>query len=501
MRARTFAAWAGAAVVAAAAAVGRFSGAAAGGADSSGYLNSARLLARGRLLENVRAIPGLPAAAYPPAVFVPLGMRPGPVPGTAVPTYPVGLPLHLAAASLLVGLAGAPAAVNALAWIAAVVLQYRLARLLGLSRGWGAAAAGLFAVFPVTVLQSVRVMSDLLATAWCLAAVVFALRGGARRGYAAAAGASLAVAVLVRPTDALVAPAVALALGANPATLCFAAAGAAPVAAGLGLYNVAVYGHALATGYTGELALVSLGNAGRGALHLGRWLAEFLGAPALLLVAAGLARAVRGDRRQVVLLVWAAAVVGFYSLYQPSLAGWWRLRFLLPALPALILSALLAARDLLTWARDRWPSRPAPRRAVAAALAACLLWSIAASGYWVVTRRVWQEGASEEAYPRCVAWAEQRIPPGAVLLAMQTSGAVYFYGRSPIVRYDLLDDGSYARLVGDARAAGVGLYALLFRNDRLEFERRWPGAWQRLDGLGEASLWRLADAAPSARAP
>ena len=83
---------------------------------------------------------------------------------------------------------------------------------------------------------------------------------------------------------------------------------------------------------------------------------------------------------------------------------------------------------------------------------------------------------------------------------MQTSGAVHFYGRSPVVRYDLMDEPTYTRFVTDARKAGVPLYALLFGNDRLEFERRWPGSWLRLGGLEEASLWRLREPAIPAAA-
>ena len=477
-------------VVTCSAVIAHFVGNSAGGADTSGYLNSARQLAQGRLSEPVRTIPGIAASAYPPDTFVPLGMRTGREPGSIVPTYPVGLPLHLAAASFFVGLDHAATVVNTVAWIGAVVLVYRLARLMGLARRWSMVAVVSFAVFPVTVLQSVRLMSDLLACTWCLSAVTFAIRSRKRPRYAVASGVSFAVAVLVRPTDALVAPAIAIAIGANPAALALAAAGAAPILAGLGLYNLALYGSALTTGYSGIGPLVSVVYLGRGLLHFVRWLGTFLGAPALVLLAAGLLFAVRGDRRQIVLLSWSGALIGFYALYEQSLYGWWRLRFLLPALPAIIVSALLTALFLLRLVQTRWRHRPAIRRTVGAALFGCLLWDLGASLYWVAARRLWEVGASDDIYPRCVAWAEQQVPENAAFLAMQTSGAIYFYGRHPIVRYDLLDEASCTRFRADALAAGVPLYALLFRIDRLEFERRWPGAWERVGGLEQASLWR-----------
>ena len=265
---RPYTAAAAAALVAGAVLVARFSGTAAGGADSSGYLTSARMFAAGRLHERVRTPPGVRADAYPPGLFVPLGLRPGREPLTAVPTYPPGLPLHLAAASLLVGLGRAPVAVNVLAWVAAVVFVYRLARVLALPRDWCVASVLAFALFPLTVLQSTRVMSDLLATAWCTAAASFALRGRKRTAYAVAAGASFGVAILVRPTDALLAPAIALALGGSPPALAAALAGAAPLLAGLGLYNLAEYGRVFTTGYTGIAALVSPANFPAGAAPL-----------------------------------------------------------------------------------------------------------------------------------------------------------------------------------------------------------------------------------------
>jgi hypothetical protein len=490
MRGRKVGILAAAAVLACSALVARFVSNFAGGADPSGYLNSAQLLAQGRLSEPVRTVPGVAPSAYRLDAFIPLGMRAGRKPGTMVPTYPVGLPLHLAIASFVVGFLHAGTLVNTLAWIAAIVLVYRLARLMRLSRNWSALAAVSFAVFPVTVLQSERLMSDLPATAWCLLAIVFAIRSRKRLRYAVVSGVSLAVAILVRPTDALLAPAVALAIGANPAALGLAAAGAAPILGALGLYNFVLYGNALVTGY-GEIgSLVSVAFVGHGLLHFGRWLGTFLGPPALVLLVGSVLFAVRGDKRQIVLLSWGAAFVGFYALYEQSLFGWWRLRFLLPALPAIIGSALLTARTLLDLAKARWVKHPAVWRAVAAVLTAVLIWDLGASAHWVVRQRVWEVGSADGIYPRCIAWAERQVPSNAAFLAMETSGAMYFYGHSPIVRYDHLDEASYTRFRASAAAAGVPVYALLFRIDRLEFERRWPGAWELIGSLGKASLWR-----------
>src|SRR5208283_3612530 len=60
----------------------------AAGADSSGYLNHARLLASGRVHAPARTLPGLPMADAPRFLYTPLGFVPAPDGAGLVPTYP-----------------------------------------------------------------------------------------------------------------------------------------------------------------------------------------------------------------------------------------------------------------------------------------------------------------------------------------------------------------------------------------------------------------------------
>ena len=75
----------------------------AGGADSSGYLNFARLLTQGQVLAPVRALPGHAVAEFHAGTYQPQGFVIRDDSGFMAPTYPVGLPLHLVLASWLVG--------------------------------------------------------------------------------------------------------------------------------------------------------------------------------------------------------------------------------------------------------------------------------------------------------------------------------------------------------------------------------------------------------------
>ncbi|HSO23774.1 MAG TPA: hypothetical protein VLT81_12745, partial [Chondromyces sp.] len=173
----------------------------ASGSDQSGYLNSARLLDQGLRFTPLRPIPGTPAGKVRPWLLTPLGFAPAPLPRYALPTYPPGFPLHLVAASRLVGWDAAGVAVQAWAGAALLLLVCLLGRELGLPPAAAVAAALLLAAFPVTVHFFIWMMSDGLAATWCCAAVLGALAARRRPAWAAAAGFGLSMAVAVRPTD------------------------------------------------------------------------------------------------------------------------------------------------------------------------------------------------------------------------------------------------------------------------------------------------------------
>jgi hypothetical protein len=84
---------------------------------------------------------------------------------------------------------------------------------------------------------------------------------------------------------------------------------------------------------------------------------------------------------------------------------------------------------------------------------------------------------------------------------MQVSGAIYYYGARPFVRYDTVKPGEFARAVQAMRAAGAAPYALLFEIEVEKFLARAPGAWEQVGRSGRASLWRPRAEAPPPPAP
>ena len=110
-------------------------GAYAGQSDSSGYLNSARLLAHGQTAVAQRIPAGIDPAALDSYTFIPLGFRPASAVAMA-PTYPIGLPLALAALGPLMTWALAPHFLMVASALAAAVLMFPLGRASGLPRSW-----------------------------------------------------------------------------------------------------------------------------------------------------------------------------------------------------------------------------------------------------------------------------------------------------------------------------------------------------------------------------
>ena len=113
----------------------------AGGSDSSGYLNSARLLLHGDLVTLPRAVPGHSASEFGEYSVVPLGflLRPE---GQMAPTYPTGYPMQLLAASVL-GWNRAATVANLFTALVSGLFLFAYCRKLGISLGLALAGIAL----------------------------------------------------------------------------------------------------------------------------------------------------------------------------------------------------------------------------------------------------------------------------------------------------------------------------------------------------------------------
>jgi len=470
-----------------------YGNACAGGSDSSGYLNNARLLAAGHAQAAPRTLPGLSPAAAPPYLYLPLGFRPGPSGAGMVPTYATGLPLLVVAAARLSGWSRACDLVMLVHALAGILLTYALGRLVRLPRPWAILAAAIVGASPLYVEYSLQAMSDLPATVWVLAAVVAAGRSlaGERRAataWAMAAGFALALAVLIRPSNALAFAPVALALGASPRRWLALALGGLPGALFLFSYNAAAYGHFLATGYGDTRTLFTLGWVSVTLRHYLHWLPLLLTPvilPALLLPLMGR----RAPRAAALLSVWVLAYLGFYCAYFNTHETWWYLRFVLPAAPALVVGGLLAVTWIFGRSDEVIERFAAGKGRTVFALALVL---ILLNGVWLNRRfQTLAVGHGEASYPLASAWAREHLPADSVLAVMQVSGAFFYYTDFTLVRWDQMEPGTFARVAAAAGASHRPIYAALFPFETAEaLHERMPGRWTKITAIRDIGIWR-----------
>lgn len=448
---------------------------AAGGSDSSGYLNAAKLLAQGDLRVRVGPLDTMRLDNSWRPVFRPLGFAPSPEPRFLVPSYPLGYPLHLAPFGFLGGWAHAPFFVTPLAVLLTLFTVERIARELGLKGDLALAAPLLLAVSPAWLFQALQPMSDVLAAMWCSLAILFALRAERSSRYAVACGVAFAVSAWVRPSSLLLAVAIACAMRFRLRPLTVAVLSSLPLGLALMITNHRLYGSALLTGYGGVGEMVSWSSIAECGPHHAKWLAITLTPlifPTALLVA--FRRSVTGWHR-LTLIAWFTAFYAFYSVY-PVCDAWWYLRFLLPAFPPLLIGALLVLRDSVR--------SVAMRRSLVAIVAIA---GIALSFH----DHIQALRDQEMTYPQAIHWAEGRLPADALVTTMQFSGAWYFYTNKLSVRYDALNPARFEELRAYAGSAGLHWYALVFDAEVQDLERNMPGRWTRLDGMRNVVLLRL----------
>ncbi len=460
---------------------------AAGGSDSSGYLNSARLLAQGILKDSLRLPPEF---GQPPQAdlryFTPLGYLP-PSEGTPIaPAYPTGLPLHFVAAASVLGWHAGPFLIELLAAAGALWLCYLTARELGINHWLAAAGAAVLAVFPVFLFTSIQTLSDTLATTWTLAAFYCGLRARTRKNWAAACGLAFSIAVLVRPTNVLFTPALLVLLGLDFGQLVRFGLSGVPAAAWFLLYNRHQYGSPLETGYPGFTTAFSTIYGIPTLKHFGKWLALFL--PAVLLVLPFAAAADRFARGRALLALALAflAVTVFYLFYDVSHDVWWCLRFILPATPPLILAGLLGVETLARGPGSRWPRAFRPAAALVLAV-----WALANSFYWTPKLHVLLVQGYEQTYADAGNAARERLPQNALVACNNFSGAMFYYTPFSVVRADVIEAPEFRHYASLAQKAGRPVCAVLFDFEEEEAFARCPGQWKRLSTLANVGYWQL----------
>jgi hypothetical protein len=475
----------------------------AGGSDSFGYVSQAYGWASGSL---PRAEPLPITMPWPSsdASLAPLGYRPGPEPHTIVPTYAPGLPLIMAAA-LVFGACG-PFLVVPFSAALVVWLTFCLGRRMG--GPWAGILAALFAVTsPIVLFMSLSPMSDIPAAAlWTGAAL--AVLGDTRRS-AFAAGLWTAAGFLVRPNL----PIIPIVLFAHLAftsrsrerwiRLALFGAAAVPAAIAIAALNTAWYGAPSNSGYGAAAEIFSAGNILPNLARYPVWLWRSQ-SPLVLVAFVPLLPRFRQDAFQPAVRLCAALFVATLLCYLVYMhfEEWWYVRFLLPAIPAVL---ALMTTGLVVLGR-RLP-RPWGHVAVAAV-------SIALLNY--MTRFDIGQGmfgplkAGERRYADVGAYIQRALPPNAVIFSVQQSGSARYYGGRMTIRWDLIDREWTGRAAGEVERLGLHPY-MLIEDWELPQMRGWfglapeaPIPWPlvaRMRENGGVSVLDLATKVPGSVAP
>jgi 4-amino-4-deoxy-L-arabinose transferase-like glycosyltransferase len=465
----------------------------AGGSDSSGYLWSARLFRQGALSAPIDVPPGFPLDAVGPSAFAPLGARVRPGTLTLVPTYPTGLPLHLAAAGLLFTEENAVRAVLLLAAATTLWLLYLLGCDAGLRPPWALAGCVLLGSSPLFLFLAVQPFSDVLATCWAEAAVLCAWRTRRRLAWATLAGASLGIATLVRPTNLVMILPVMAAMPLATGALARLVAGGLPFAAFVAAYQAWAYGHPLVSGYGDVSSAFAWANVAPSLAHYAVWLPRL--ASWLVVCSPVAAWAWRGPlaRWRLIAGAWMLAVFGTYAFYLLTSETWWYMRFVLPAFPPLIIAALIGLREVVRVVRERvHGARGASVAGVVAAVA------IAACAFGLVQGPQFKDFRlvrfSERVYPEAVKLMAIERPARAPILMVQASGAANYYASGMrLLRFDALSPDAWQAIRKWQATSRTPIEAALFpfERDQLLLERRplFPCGWEARGHFRQITFW------------
>jgi len=458
----------------------------AAGADSAGYLSNARLLREGKVMAEMRTVPGIEA---PSRLYAPLGFYPRDD-GKLAPTYPSGLSLMIAVAATVLPFKAASAVVIWLHLLAGVGMTRWLARECGLEDGWAWLAAMMIGLCPLYLFMGLQPMSDGPSLVWLTLAVICGLRGRDRAGWAIASGAATAMAVLLRPANAIAFLPLLIALGSWRAVLLWVA-GALPGAAWQLWHAWTLFGSPFATGYGNMRAAFGLEWIAPTAWHAAVQLTVAFTPVIWLAVMTPFLRSM-DLRLRWVLGVWVSVYFGFYAVYYYTHLSWWYLRFILPAYPALVVLALLGLRALT----QKWGwtlfSLQAGRRAVVVSTALTVAFATQAM---LQDRRLLALHSSDgnRLYSDLAVWMKAEVPSRSAVFTFEASGALFLHTDLVVLRLDQVDAQESARMAMYLHQAGREVFAVIFHlEEQAETNARLPkGEWEALQRFGHIEVLRL----------
>jgi hypothetical protein len=441
----------------------------AGGADSHGYISQADLWLKRTL---VIAQPDARKVPWPEGqwTFAPLGYRPAPSRNDIVPVYAPGFPLLLALSKSVAGQCAIGAAVPMLAGLL-IAMTFAIGRKT-VSEHVGVAAAWLMATSPAFLYMLMSPMSDIpAATFWALAA--YGCLSGTRRG-AMLGGLAAAVAVLIRPNLVHVGLAMAAWMFvadmrlAGARRLARAVLFAVPLAVGsvaIAALNQYLYGGVTNSGYGSLGGVFNARFVAQNVINYSSWMVQsqtplaVLGLLALVAPVSSWMKSRAPIRGRGLLAVMSIAVIVTYLFYA-NFDAWWYLRFLLPMWFALCVGSAY----VLTNGSGRAYNR----------LGMAILLAVGVYGMWYARDRgVLDLGRNEQRYVRIAHLLRDTTEPNSVIITLQHSGSVRYYGERMTLRYEVLHERWLDASIAWLRDNGFRPYILLDNPEHEPFKAKF----------------------------
>jgi dolichyl-phosphate-mannose-protein mannosyltransferase len=453
-----------------------------GGSDAYGYLSQADLWLGDRLDVPQPWVDRMPFPD-PAWAFSPLGYRPRPD-GTLVPTYSPGLPMMMAAMKFVAGHCSV-FLLSPICGALLVLATFGIGRQLGSSRV-GLVGAWLVATSPPVLDMGIIPMSDVPVAALWAGAFWLLLRGSAWS--ALGAGLLTALAILVRTNLAPMAAVcwfwlayvawraegevrrrrlnqlAAFTLGVLPGPIIVA------------LLNSHWYGSPFKSGYGHLKDLYAAARVPQNIRNYTLWLVEtqtaffFAGVAALFLPLRRLWPYLE-DRSIVIAFGLFAFGVWFLYMFWEIFDSAAYLRFLLPAYPFIMIGLATVVHSLLSLRL----------RVLTAVTCLFLVWFGYRAWYYVGSHGFFELAKSDTKFELAGRIVARAVPANSVVMTMQHSGTIRYYGGRLTMRYDQLDDNWLDRAVEWFSREGVGTYAWIEDWEVPEFRRNFPT--QRLGKL------------------
>ena len=469
----------------------------AGSSDSYGYVNQAYGWVTGHL-PHAYALPlALPPFA-PDSLQVPLGYAVGAEPHTMVPICAPGLPLLMAGGVLVAGPIGpyliVPVCAGLFVWF-----TFRLGRHIGGPTA-GFIAALLAATSPVVLFQAVWPMSDVPAGAFWTGAAAAAM-SRVRRG-AALSGLCTAVGLLIRPNllPLVLVPLAYVVLSAHGRERILRSAFfLAPIVVAalfIAFVNAQWFGAPTHSGYGTAAELYSAKDIWPNLQRYARWLWQSQ-SPWMLLAAVPFAPSLRVRISSGPIWFCAAMFIATLSCYVAyfQFEEWWFLRFLLPGLGALF---VLVAAGIVTLARR--VRQPWGRLAAAVIV---ILMTRYVAGYAVSKGVFGSIKERERRYVYVGEFIRRTVPASAVVLAMQHSGSIRFYGGRMTLRYDRVPPEWAPTIAADLERLGYHPYLVIddweapYLREQFKLPGDGPLPWRLMAHMRELGGVSIFDMSPA----